>query len=128
MGLGADIVVDYHEQNIFDTLGNDTVDVVFDNLGFPGTADKALRTIRSGGTFLLLPGRRWSPLQPDQERGHPDVWKNAACSEGSGDTRPAVRSLGTSSVCLGDVPLRRGATGLHEILGRWCPRQDSRVC
>ena len=23
-------------QNIFDTLGNDTVDVVFDNLGFPG--------------------------------------------------------------------------------------------
>merc|ERR1712136_615631 len=43
-GLGADIVVDYHEQNVFDTLG------------FPGTADKALRTIRSGGTFLLLPG------------------------------------------------------------------------
>ena len=30
------VVVDYHEQNIFDTLGNDTVDVVFDNLGFPG--------------------------------------------------------------------------------------------
>ena len=30
------IVVGYHEQNIFDTLGNDTVDEVFDNLGFPG--------------------------------------------------------------------------------------------
>ena len=29
------VVMDYHEQNIFDTLGFDTVDVVFDNLGFP---------------------------------------------------------------------------------------------
>merc|ERR1712135_277888 len=42
-GLGADVVVDYREQDIFDTLGN-------------GTADKALRTVRSGGTYILLPG------------------------------------------------------------------------
>ena len=29
------VVMDYQEQNIFDTLGFDTVDVVLDNLGFP---------------------------------------------------------------------------------------------
>ena len=33
MVLGVNVVVDYHEQT-FDTLGNDTVDVVFNNLGF----------------------------------------------------------------------------------------------
>ena len=35
------------------TLANNSVDVVLDNLGFPGTADKALQVLRSGheGTF-----------------------------------------------------------------------------
>ena len=31
--LGADVVIGYHEQYIQDTLGHDTVDIVFDNLG-----------------------------------------------------------------------------------------------
>ena len=41
--LGADNVVDYEEEDIFDALANDSVDIVCDNIGFPGTADKALR-------------------------------------------------------------------------------------
>ena len=31
--LGADVVIDYHEQYIRYPLGHDTVDIVFDNLG-----------------------------------------------------------------------------------------------
>jgi len=85
-GLGADVVVDYHEQNIFDTLGNDTVDVVFDNLGFPGAADKALRTIRSGGTFLLLPGGDGGVLSNQTKSGVTQIY---------GRTQPAVKDLET---------------------------------
>jgi hypothetical protein len=29
---------------------------VFDNYGAMGTADKAMRTMKVGGTYLLLPG------------------------------------------------------------------------
>ena len=53
LSLGATDVVVYLQENLFDTLANNSVDVVLDNLGFPGTADKALRVLRSGheGTF-----------------------------------------------------------------------------
>lgn len=54
--LGADLVVDYHEQELFDALPDDSVDLVFDNLGLPGTADKAMHAIRAGGTYLVLFG------------------------------------------------------------------------
>ena len=55
--LGADVVVDYTKHNIFDTLSNDSVDVVYDNYGAKGTADKALRVLRKGGVFIFLPGK-----------------------------------------------------------------------
>ena len=54
---GATTVVDYHKESVFDAAGgNDTVDVVFDNHGAPGTADKAMPVIRAGGVFIFLPG------------------------------------------------------------------------
>merc|ERR1712117_45325 len=54
--LGADTVIDYHKQDIFDALAYDSVDVVYDNFGLPGTADKAMHAIRSGGVFMVLFG------------------------------------------------------------------------
>lgn len=54
--LGADFVVDYHKQELADALPDDSVDIVFDNLGAKGTADKMMHAIRSGGTFLVLMG------------------------------------------------------------------------
>ena len=53
LSLGATDVVVYLQENLFDTLANNSVDVVLDNLCFPGTADKALRVLRSAheGTF-----------------------------------------------------------------------------
>lgn len=53
--LGADIVVDYHKHDLFDFLQNDSVDVVYDNYGKDGTADKASHAIRSGGKYLMMP-------------------------------------------------------------------------
>merc|ERR1711871_64016 len=55
--LGADVVVDYREQEIFSALQNDTVDIVYDNYGAPGTADRAMPTLREGGIFIFLPGK-----------------------------------------------------------------------
>jgi alcohol dehydrogenase len=54
--LGADVVIDYHKQELFDALEDDSVDVVYDNFGRPGTADKAMHAIRKGGVFMILPG------------------------------------------------------------------------
>ena len=54
--FGADVVYDYHKTDLFDALSDDSIDVVFDNLGRPGTADKAMHAIRSSGTYLVLTG------------------------------------------------------------------------
>ena len=44
LSLGTTDVVDYHQEDLFDTLANNSVDVVLDNLGFPGTADRRCET------------------------------------------------------------------------------------
>jgi NADPH:quinone reductase-like Zn-dependent oxidoreductase len=54
--LGAEIVIDYHKQDLFDALEDDSVDVVYDNFGLKGTADKAMHAIRSGGVLMILMG------------------------------------------------------------------------
>lgn len=54
--MGADRVVDYHETNVLDTFDDDSVDVVYDNFGAPGTADKAMAKLRPGGTFVYIMG------------------------------------------------------------------------
>eukprot|EP00658_Telonema_sp_P-2_P077122 TRINITY_DN6907_c0_g1_i3.p2 TRINITY_DN6907_c0_g1~~TRINITY_DN6907_c0_g1_i3.p2 ORF type:complete len:184 (+),score=33.40 TRINITY_DN6907_c0_g1_i3:838-1389(+) len=53
--LGATVVTDYKLQNIFDAMDDNSVDIVYDNYGAEGTADKAMRVIRPGGSYLLLP-------------------------------------------------------------------------
>jgi NADPH:quinone reductase-like Zn-dependent oxidoreductase len=53
--LGATIVTDYMKEDIFDVLPADSVDNVYDNYGAEGTADKAMKVLRSGGTYLLMP-------------------------------------------------------------------------
>lgn len=53
--LGADFVTDYKKQDIFDALPDNSVDIVYDNYGAEGTADKAMHAIRPGGTYLLMP-------------------------------------------------------------------------
>lgn len=55
--LGATDVIDYHQTTIWDALGEDAVDVVYDNYGAPGTADAAMASLRSGGVFVFLPGK-----------------------------------------------------------------------
>lgn len=55
--MGADHVVDYHQQDVFDALPDDSVDIVYDNYGAPGTADKAMSKLRQGGVFIFLPGK-----------------------------------------------------------------------
>lgn len=53
--LGATLVTDYKKIDIFDALADDSVDIVYDNYGDEGTADKAMAKLRVGGMYLLLP-------------------------------------------------------------------------
>lgn len=53
--LGATRVIDYKVEDIFAALPDDSVDFVYDNYGADNTADKAMRTLRKGGTYLMMP-------------------------------------------------------------------------
>jgi len=53
--LGATMVTDYKKIDIFDALPDDSVDIVYDNYGAEGTADKAMPKLREGGVYLLMP-------------------------------------------------------------------------
>lgn len=53
--LGATYVTDYKQVDLFETLADNSVDIVYDNYGAEGTADKAMHAIRPGGAYLLLP-------------------------------------------------------------------------
>jgi len=55
--LGATDVFDYHKTTIWKELKEDTVDFVYDNYGGVGTADAAMPSLRSGGVFVLVPGK-----------------------------------------------------------------------
>lgn len=67
--LGADVVVDYHKQDLADALADDSVDIVFDNFGAKGTADKIMHSIRSGGTFLVLMGGNGGTISKHPKAG-----------------------------------------------------------
>lgn len=67
--LGADLVIDYKTQEIFDALPDNSVDVVYDNYGYPGTADKAMHAIRPGGVFLVLEGGNKGKISPSPKAG-----------------------------------------------------------
>ena len=56
-------------KEIFDALPDNSVDIVFDNYGAKGTADKAMRAMKSGGTFLLLPGGGGGTLSKNPKKG-----------------------------------------------------------
>eukprot|EP00445_Apocalathium_hangoei_P071312 CAMPEP_0204133260 /NCGR_PEP_ID=MMETSP0361-20130328/14994_1 /ASSEMBLY_ACC=CAM_ASM_000343 /TAXON_ID=268821 /ORGANISM="Scrippsiella Hangoei, Strain SHTV-5" /LENGTH=398 /DNA_ID=CAMNT_0051086285 /DNA_START=50 /DNA_END=1243 /DNA_ORIENTATION=- len=55
--LGATEAIDYHKGTIWDALAENSVDVVYDNYGAPGTADAAMKSLRPGGVFVFLPGK-----------------------------------------------------------------------
>lgn len=63
--MGADVVIDYHKTSIWATLSNDTVDVVYDNFGAPGTADDAMPSLKEGGVFIFLPGKNGALSNPN---------------------------------------------------------------
>ena len=53
--LGATRVFDYKEVDIFDAVADDSVDIVYDNYGGTGTPAKAMKALRTGGSYLLVP-------------------------------------------------------------------------
>ena len=68
--LGADVVVDYKVQDdVFAGLADDSVDLVVDNYGEKGAADKAMRALRSGGVYILLPGGGGGTLSKHPKAG-----------------------------------------------------------
>lgn len=57
LSLGATLVVDYHESTIWERLEDNSVDIVYDNFGAPGTADAAMASMKPDAEFVFLPGK-----------------------------------------------------------------------
>jgi len=98
--LGATYVTDYKKVDIFSTLADDSVDVVYDNYGAEGTADKAMHAIRPGGTYLLLP------------HGECFVKKSQAPPCLSANPKPGVRQL---NYATGPEFIAHGLEALDEL-------------
>jgi NADPH:quinone reductase-like Zn-dependent oxidoreductase len=54
---GADVVYDFTTQDAYSLIADSSVDVVYDNYGAAGTADKAMRILKEGGVFVYVPGK-----------------------------------------------------------------------
>lgn len=54
--LGADVVVDFTQEDVFDTVPDSSLDLVFDNYGANGTAQLAHNALRPGGWYVFLAG------------------------------------------------------------------------
>ena len=60
--LGADLVVNYHDADLFDVLGPDSVDIIVDNFGYDANA--AVNVLRDGGSFVSLTHRSPNITKP----------------------------------------------------------------
>lgn len=68
--LGADVVTDYKAREVWSVLSNNSVNVVYDNYGAKGTADKAMPSLSpNGGVYLLLPGGEDGALSKHPKAG-----------------------------------------------------------
>eukprot|EP00040_Diaphanoeca_grandis_P018811 m.98994 g.98994 ORF g.98994 m.98994 type:complete len:371 (-) comp27120_c1_seq1:124-1236(-) len=98
--LGATFVTDYMKEDLFDVLPDNSVDIVYDNYGAQGTADKAMRVLRTGGTYLLMP------------HGECFVSKSQAPPCLSANPKPGVRQI---NYVTGPDYAAYGLMGLQEM-------------
>jgi len=54
--LGATRVIDYKSDNWWEVLEDESLDVIYDTVGQHGTADRAMKKLRSGGHFVTIAG------------------------------------------------------------------------
>jgi len=54
--LGADQLIDYKSQDWWTILQDNTMDIIYDTVGQPGTADYAMRVLKSNGYFVTIAG------------------------------------------------------------------------
>ena len=50
-------------------MPDNSVDIIFDNIGLPGTADKAMHAIKAGGVYALLSGGGQGKLSDHPKEG-----------------------------------------------------------
>eukprot|EP00035_Acanthoeca_spectabilis_P034009 m.26516 g.26516 ORF g.26516 m.26516 type:complete len:341 (+) comp6323_c0_seq2:66-1088(+) len=67
--FGADVVIDYKVENIFDSMANNSIDLVFDNYGAKGSADRAMPKMKDPSVYLLLPGGEKGTLSKNPKPG-----------------------------------------------------------
>eukprot|EP00421_Protoceratium_reticulatum_P003450 CAMPEP_0168375694 /NCGR_PEP_ID=MMETSP0228-20121227/9941_1 /TAXON_ID=133427 /ORGANISM="Protoceratium reticulatum, Strain CCCM 535 (=CCMP 1889)" /LENGTH=360 /DNA_ID=CAMNT_0008388665 /DNA_START=1 /DNA_END=1079 /DNA_ORIENTATION=+ len=65
--LGADRVIDYHEQNWWEVLADNSIDTIYDTVGQAGTGDRAMGKLKAGGHYVTIVGALPSRPRKDVE-------------------------------------------------------------
>lgn len=112
--LGADLVIDYHEQELFSALPDDSVDLVFDNIGLQGTADKAMHAIKVGGTYLVLQGGDGGKISDHPKDGVKQI-PFGLQSSGRTEMEYAASLMDAGSLRVNIF----ASYGLHEVKQAW---------
>jgi NADPH:quinone reductase-like Zn-dependent oxidoreductase len=112
--LGATLVVDYHESTIWEKLADDTVDVIYDNFGAPGTADAAMSSLKANGEFIFLPGKGGAISQNPKPGVHQLDF--GLCDSSKYEDLDLLKSLAEAGMLLAVVPERHTLENIQDVL------------
>lgn len=120
-GLGADAAFDYRTQDWTELVPAGSVDVVYDTVGAPGSAQKAMRPLRAGGYFITIAGDVAPSPKPNVTQRFIHNWpKNATALDeikalvDAGQLKPAVQA----SYALADVPAAFAVSAQGQVVGK----------
>ena len=119
--LGADRAFDYHTQDWVALLGNNSVDVVYDTVGVPGSADAAMPAIRPGGAWVTIAGNLAKSPKHGVRQAFISGWeKNATALDDIADLVNAgkLRATVSSTVGLAAVPYAMGVSAEGHVVGK----------
>lgn len=121
--FGADEVVDYHQQDLFDDyLEDDTVDLVFDNFGAKGTADRAMHAIKKGGAFLVLLGGNGGTISDNPKDGVRQV-NFGLQSAGTKEFAQIAQYFDAGAL----QPVTEAAYALNDVARCWTDKEEGKV-
>jgi len=88
--LGADTIINYHSSNWWEVVADESVDVIYDTVGQPGTGDRAMKKIKPGGYYVTITGSL--PTKPRRDV-HSNKFINSATNLDNIDLLEALRDL-----------------------------------
>jgi hypothetical protein len=119
--------LDPAQEDLFASLPDDSVDIVYDNYGAEGTADRAMRTIRPGGMYLMSATSGIRTRAP----GSTQVGRRAAAAKVCSGSHVLWLTVALAHTCCGSHVLWLTRAVAHSCTGShllWLTRAVAYAC